>query len=171
MTGLLTVVPDEADIPAMVHGVEVDGVYVPPGAEQYKPGLEKVVRESAGSGHKLNFVIYDGPTEMVTNYRDIAAKVQAQTGGTIIVLGNPSDASGAISDHYSRVTLEQTEDKTDKNPTVAAQQIYNRLHEHQVPWTGVTVALIAVAVIGAVIARRLQLRGRARRAAAATAAS
>lgn len=169
MTGLLTVVPDEADIPAMVAGVKQDGVYVPAGSEKLIPGLEKVVHESAASGHKLNFVVYDGPIEMVTNYRDIAAKVQQQTGGTVIVLGNPSDASGAISDYYSRVTLEQAEDKTDKQPTVAAQQMYERLNKDQFPWTVVTAGLVIVVVLGAVVARWWQLRSRARRAAAGTA--
>ena len=56
--------------------------------------------------------------------------------------------------------LEQaTDNLTISNPPVAAEQMVDRMTEQtQVPWTVVTVVLIAVVAVGAVVARKLQLR-------------
>ncbi len=128
-------------------------------------GLERVVAEAKAKGHDMNFVVLEQAQPNFTYYRDIATALQKQTGGTVVVFG--PDTVGTASDDFSRVQLEQAQDNlTVSQPTTGAQQMLDRMTvQTQMPWTVVTLVLIAVVALGAVAARLLQVRRRAMAAA------
>jgi hypothetical protein len=150
-----TIIPPDVNLPELQAGLADDGVVAP---AEMTPQILQVVSEAKDKGYDIHFVVTDKVYPRITYYRDIATELQQETGGTVIVLGG--NYVGSASDEFSRVELEQaTDNLTISNPPVAAQQMLDRMTEQtQVPWTVVTMILIAVVAIGAVIARKLQLR-------------
>ena len=154
-TPSLTIIPPDVNLPELQAGLADDGVVAPP---EMTPRILQVVAEAKDKGYDVHFVVTDKVYPRITYYRDIATELQQDTGGTVIVLGG--NYVGSASDEFSRVQLEQaTDNLTISNPPVAAEQMLDRMTEQtQVPWTVVTLVLIAVVAVGAVVARKLQLR-------------
>jgi hypothetical protein len=160
-----TVIPEDVDLQAI--GKDLAGDHVSAPADDVA-GLERVVAEAKAEGHDMNFVVLEQAQPNFTYYRDIATALQKQTGGTVVVFG--PDTVGTASDDFSRVQLEQAQDNlTVSQPATGAQQMLDRMTDQtQIPWTVVTLVLVAVVALGAVAARVLQVR---RRAAVAPAAA
>lgn len=152
-----TVVPEDVDLEAIEKDLAGDHVSAP--ADDVA-GLEKVVAEAKAKGHDMNFVVLDQAQPNFTYYRDIATALQKETGGTVVVFG--PDTIGTASDDFSRVQLEQAQDNlTVSQPAQGAQQILDRMTvQTQVPWTVVTLVLIALVALAAVVARVVQKRRR-----------
>lgn len=153
-----TVIPEDVDLQAI--GKDLAGDHVSAPADDVA-GLERVVAEAKAKGHDINFVVLEQAQPNFTYYRDIATALQKETGGTVVVFG--PDTIGTASDDFSRVQLEQAQDNlTVSQPATGAQQMLDRMTEQtQIPWTLVTLVLIAVVALGAVVARMLQVRRRA----------
>jgi hypothetical protein len=153
----LTIIPPDVNLPELQAGLADDAVVAPP---EMTPRILQVVAEAKDKGYDVHFVVTDKVYPRITYYRDIATELQQDTGGTVIVLGG--NYVGSASDEFSRVQLEQaTDNLTIKNPPVAAEQMLDRMTEQtQVPWTAVTLMLIAVVAVGVVVARKLQSRNR-----------
>jgi hypothetical protein len=153
-----TVIPEDVDLQAI--GKDLAGDHVSAPADDVA-GLERVVAEAKAKGHDMNFVVLEQAQPNFTYYRDIATALQKETGGTVVVFG--PDTIGTASDDFSRVQLEQAQDNlTVSQPATGAQQMLDRMTEQtQIPWTLVTLVLIAVVALGAVVARMLQVRRRA----------
>ena len=153
-----TVIPDDVDLGSIEKDLAGDHVSAP--ADDVA-GLERVVAQAKAEGHDMNFVVLEQAQPNFTYYRDIATALQKQTGGTVVVFG--PDTVGTASDDFSRVQLEQAQDNlTVSQPATGAQQMLDRMTaQTQVPWTVVTLVLVAVVALGAVAARMLQVRRRA----------
>lgn len=150
-----SVIPDDVPMDDIATALQNGNVYAP--ADQVA-GLREVVAHAKSQGHDVNFVVLSQTQPKFTIYRDIATELQTQTGGTVIVLA--PNSVGSASPEFSRVTQEEaTQNLTLSNPTLAARQMYDQMADPGVNWTLVTLLLIAVVVIGAVIAR---VRGRRR---------
>jgi hypothetical protein len=154
-TPSFTIIPPDVNLSELQAGLADDGVVAPP---EMTPQILQVVADAKDKGYDVHFVVTDKVYPRITYYRDIATELQQETGGTVIVLGG--NYVGSASDEFSRVELEQSTDNLAiSNPPVAAQQMLERMTEQtQVPWTGVTLLLIAIVAVGAVVARKLQLR-------------
>jgi hypothetical protein len=154
-TPSFTIIPPDVNLSELQAGLADDGVVAPP---EMTPQILQVVSEARDKGYDIHFVVTGKVYPRITYYRDIATELQQETGGTVIVLGG--NYVGSASDEFSRVELEQaTDNLTISNPPVAAQQMLDRMTEQtQVPWTVVTMVLIAIVAVGAVIGRKLQLR-------------
>ncbi|GAA1904044.1 Rv1476 family membrane protein [Williamsia serinedens] len=152
-----TVIPEDVDLGSIAKDLAGDHVSAPSGDVA---GLERVVAEAKAKGHDMNFVVLEQAQPNFTYYRDIATALQKQTGGTVVVFG--PDTVGTASDDFSRVQLEQAQDNlTVSQPATGAQQMLDRMTEQtQIPWTVVTLVLVAVVAVGAVVARVLQVRRR-----------
>ncbi|MEH3156044.1 MAG: hypothetical protein PGN29_12085 [Gordonia paraffinivorans] len=152
-----TVIPEDVDLGSIAKDLAGDHVSAPEGEVA---GLERVVAEAKAKGHDMNFVVLEQAQPNFTYYRDIAAALQKETGGTVVVFG--PDTVGTASDDFSRVQLEQAQDNlTVSQPATGAQQILDRMTEQtQIPWTVVTLVLVAAVALGAVVARVLQVRRR-----------
>lgn len=152
-----TVIPEDVDLQAI--GKDLAGDHVSAPADDVA-GLERVVAEAKAKGHDMNFVVLEQAQPNFTYYRDIATALQKQTGGTVVVFG--PDTVGTASDDFSRVQLEQAQDNlTVSQPATGAQQMLDRMTDQtQIPWTVVTLVLVAVVALGAVVARVLQVRRR-----------
>lgn len=146
------------DMPAIEAALIETGVWAP--ADQ-QPGLQALVKKAAENGNDLHVVVLDQSYPKFTVYRDIATEIQSQVGGTVLVFG-PS-GNGTASDEFSRVELEDSANDISKgaDATQAATQMYNKAIDPNVDWTGVTIGLIVVVVIGAVVARVMMKRRRA----------
>lgn len=140
----------DLDMPAITAALKSTGVWAP--ADQ-QAGLQNLVKEAASDGHDLHVVVLDQSFGKFTVYRDIATTLQKDVGGTVLVFG-PS-GRGTASDEFSRVQLEDgTEESMSASNTLqAATATYHKAIEPNVNWTGVTLGLIAVVIIGAVVAR------------------
>ena len=154
-TPFLTIIPQDVDLAELQAGLADDGVVAP---AEMTPAIVAAVSQARAEGYDVHFVVTDTIYPKITYYRDIATELQSETGGTVIVLGG--NYVGSSSDEFSRVELENaTDNLAIANPPQAAQQMVDRLTgQSDVPWTLVTIALIAVVAVGAVIARKLQLR-------------
>lgn len=144
------VVWSNLDMPAIEASLNQTGVWAP--ADQ-QAGLKALVKQADADGHDLHVVVLDQSYPKFTAYRDIATELQSSVGGTVLVFG-PS-GSGTASSEFSRVQLEDASNDIAKGSTAtqAAAQVYHKALEPNVNWTGVTIGLILVVVIGAVIAR------------------
>lgn len=147
----------DLDIGAIVAQLKSTGVFAP--ADQ-TPELQQVVARADAQGHDLYVVVLQESYSPFTVYRDIATELQSQVGGTVLVMGPGS--IGTASSDFSRVQLEDgtSEVKAGTDTVVAVNQIYDRVTEPHLDWTLATIALIVVVVIGAVLARLMQLRRR-----------
>lgn len=152
-----TIIPADVDITAIEAGLADDHVDAP--ADMTAP-LVAVVDKAKAQGHDMYFVVLSESQPKFTYFRDIATEIQKETGGTVVVFG--PGTVGSASDDFSRVQLEQAQDNlATSKPTLAAAQILDRVTDQtQVPWTVVTIALIAVVAVGAVVARFLGTRRR-----------
>lgn len=146
------------DIPAMVAQLKATGVVAPADKVQ---ALEQIVARAESDGHDVNFVVLSETYTPFTVYRDIATTLQAQVGGTVVVIG--SGGIGTSSSEFSRVQLEDASNAvtTGSSAESAASQIYDKAIAPNADWTLVTIGLVLVVVLGAVIARVTQLRRRA----------
>lgn len=155
----------DLDTAAIAAQLTATGVWAP--AEQ-TPGLAEVVARADRDGHDMNIVVLDQAYAPFTVYRDIATELQSQVGGTVLVFG-PSGL-GTASDEFSRVALEDgaSDIVTTSDHVAAANQLYDRTVDPHVDWTGVTIGLIVVVLIGAALARFAQLRRRKAAALSAT---
>jgi len=151
----LTIVPSDVDIAGLSAGLADEGVVAPP---EMTPAILAAVAQARDKGYDVHFVVTDKIYPRITYYRDIATELQSETGGTVIVLGG--NYVGSSSDEFSRVELENaTDNLAIANPPQAAQQMVDRMTDQtDVPWTVVTMILVAIVAVGAVIARKLQLR-------------
>ncbi|WP_290851952.1 DUF6676 family protein [Gordonia sp. (in: high G+C Gram-positive bacteria)] len=151
------VVWSNLDMPAIKAALLETGVWAP--ADQ-QAGLTALVKQAAENGDNLHVVVLEQSYPKFTAYRDIATEIQSQVGGTVLVFG-PS-GNGTASDEFSRVELEDSANDISKgaNATQAATQMYNKAIDPNVDWTGVTIGLIVVVVIGAVLARVMMKRRR-----------
>jgi hypothetical protein len=154
-TPFFTIIPQDVDIAELQAGLADDGVVAPP---EMTPAIAAAVSQARAEGYDVHFVVTDAIYPRITYYRDIATELQSETGGTVIVLGG--NYVGSSSDEFSRVELENaTDNLAIHNPPQAAAQMVDRMTgQTDVPWTVLTMALIAVVAVGAVIARKLQLR-------------
>lgn len=146
------------DMAAIQASLKQTGVWAP--ADQ-QAGLKTLVQEAAADGHSLHVVVLDQAYPKFTAYRDIATELQSHVGGTVLVFG-PS-GSGTASSDFSRVELEDSSNDVTKgsSATQAATQMYHKAIDPNVNWTGVTLGLIIVVVLGAVLAR-IMMKRRAR---------
>ncbi|MGB6245045.1 DUF6676 family protein [Gordonia sp. (in: high G+C Gram-positive bacteria)] len=145
------------DMAAIESSLNQTGVWAP--ADQ-QPALKNLVQQAHADGHELHVVILDQAYPKFTAYRDIATQLQSSVGGTVLVFG-PS-GSGTASSEFSRVQLEDASSDVTKGSTAteAATQIYHHAIDPNVDWTGVTIGLVVVVVLGAVVAR-LRMKRRA----------
>ncbi|MFW0785652.1 DUF6676 family protein [Gordonia sp. CPCC 206044] len=149
------VIATNVDMKSLLADVRDDGVAAP--ADQVA-GLREVVAHAKADGYDVSFVVFGDPVKF-TYYRDIATELQSQVGGTVIVLG--PNSVGSASPYFSRVQQEEaTQDLTLTNPPAAAQQMWDQMQEPSLNWTAITLVLIAVVVVGAVVARMRSLRKR-----------
>ncbi|MBT0568063.1 DUF6676 family protein [Williamsia sp. CHRR-6] len=157
--GMPTIIPADISLSDIERDLADDRVSAPAADV---PGLVAVSKKAQAKGHDMYFVVLEQDQDKFTYLRDIATALQHKTGGTVIVF-SPSTL-GTASDDFSRVQLEQAQDRVaNHNPTLSANQMLDRMTEQtQVPWTVVTLGLILVVVLGAVGAR---LRGTRRRSA------
>ncbi|MGB3605267.1 MAG: DUF6676 family protein [Gordonia sp. (in: high G+C Gram-positive bacteria)] len=138
------------DMSAIEGSLYATGAWAP--ADQ-QAGLEALVKQADADGHDLHIVVLDQSYPKFTAYRDIATELQSSVGGTVFVFG-PS-GSGTASSEFSRVQLEDASSEVTHGSTAtqAATQMYHQAIDPNVNWTGVTIGLILVVIIGAVIAR------------------
>lgn len=143
-----SVIPESVDMPAILRDIQDDGVAAP--ADQVA-GLRAVVAEAQADGQEVSFVVIDRPLKF-EYYRDIATDLQADVGGTVIVLGPQS--VGSASPHFSRVQQEEaTDNLTLTDPPLAARQMWDQMNEPSLNWTVISLLLIVVVVAGAALAR------------------
>ncbi|MFT4044641.1 MAG: hypothetical protein QM673_15895 [Gordonia sp. (in: high G+C Gram-positive bacteria)] len=148
--------PDDIDLAELRKELLADHVAAP--ADQV-PAMRQVVAYAKSQGYDVNFVVIPQALRKFTHYRDIATQLQAEVGGTVIVLG--PNSLGSASPDFSRLVQEQsTQNLTLSNPPAAARQMLDQLTAPHVDWTIVAVALIAVTAIGAVLARVRAVRQR-----------
>ncbi|MAU82796.1 DUF6676 family protein [Gordonia sp. Z-3] len=143
-----SVIPESVDMPAILRDIQEDGVAAPAGQVA---GLRAVVAEAQADGQEVSFVVIDRPLKF-EYYRDIATDLQADVGGTVIVLGPQS--VGSASPHFSRVQQEEaTDNLTLTDPPLAARQMWDQMNEPSLNWTVISLLLIVIVVAGAAIAR------------------
>lgn len=157
--GYPAIIPANVDMAALRSELLADHVAAP--ADQ-EPELRSLVARAKSDGYELNVVVLTESQPNFTYYRDIAAELQSQVGGTVLVIG--PNSVGSASNEFSRVVQEQAmDDLTLQKPTVAATQMYDELTAPQIDWTLVTIVLILVTIVGAVLARVRSVRARRRR--------
>ena len=143
-----SVIPESVDMPAILRDIQEDGVAAPAGQVA---GLRAVVAEAQADGQEVSFVVIDRPLKF-EYYRDIATDLQADVGGTVIVLGPQS--VGSASPHFSRVQQEEaTDNLTLTDPPLAARQMWDQMNEPSLNWTVISLLFIVIVVAGAAIAR------------------
>lgn len=148
--------PDECMALVKVD-VATDGVSAP-AAEV--PALREVVQQAGQDGIDLKVVVVARNPGMDTALRDVATVVGGDYPDSTVLVLSPSYV-GSYSGQFPRSKLEAGEDvaKTG-NPVVSAQNFVHELSTPDLPWTGLTIALLAAVAAAVVGTRVLQQRSK-----------
>lgn len=137
--------------------VAADGVSAPAADA---PALRNVVAEAARDGIDLKIIEVARNPGMDTALRDVATVVgYDHPDATVLVLS--TTYVGSYSGQFHRAKLEAAEDHAKTgDPVVSAQNFLNELTTPDMPWTGLTVALLIGVAAAAVGTRFLQRRSK-----------
>lgn len=155
--GLDPATPPDECMALVKVAVAADGVSAPAADA---PALRNVVTEAARDGIDLKIVEVARNPAMDTALRDVATVVGADyPHATVLVLS--TTYVGSYSGQFHRAKLEAAEDHAKTgDPVVSAQNFLNELTTPDMPWTGLTVALLIGVAMAAVGTRFLQRRSK-----------
>jgi hypothetical protein len=148
--------PDECM--ALVKADVADDSVSAPAAEV--PALREVVQEANRDGIDLKVVLVARNPGRDTPLRDVATVVGSDYPDSTVLVLSPSYV-GSYSGQFHRAKLEAGEDvaKTG-DPVVSAQNFVNELATPDLPWTGLTIALLFAVAAATVATRMLQQRSK-----------
>ena len=151
-------VPSWLDYHAVREDLADDGVSAP---EPFVEGLRTVVAEAGESGLDLKVVYTEAPAAVYTDARDLAAFLNEEFAGTILVR-TPAFV-GSSSDSIPRHQLEAGQDDAweEFDPVASAAVFSHKVTAPAPPW-GTYSAIVLVLAIVAVIAFAIALRRRRR---------
>lgn len=155
--GLDPATPPDECMALVKVAVATDGVSAPAADV---PALREVVADAARDGIDLKIVEVARNPGMDTALRDVATVVGYDyPDATVLVLS--TTYVGSYSGQFHRSKLEAAEDhaKTGE-PVVSAQNFLNELTTPDLPWTALTVVLLAGVAAAAVGTRFLQRRSK-----------
>jgi len=164
--GLDPATPPDECMALVKVAVAVDGVSAPAADV---PALRNVVADAARDGIDLKIVEVARNPGMDTALRDVATVVGYDyPDSTVLVLS--TTYVGSYSGQFHRAKLEAAEDHAKTgDPVVSARNFLNELTTPDLPWTGLTVALLIGVAAAAVGTRFLQARSKRAAAHAETA--
>jgi hypothetical protein len=143
--------PPGVDLERVLADLSDDGVAAP---ANLVDGMRQVVEEAAAKGVDLKIVVLGADPPWLPNLRDLANDVGAADGGTVLVLS--PHFFGTYSDTLSRIQLQSGEIAASGKPMVErAEQFLAEATSTGFPWTAVTLALVALVIVGIVVQRRL----------------
>lgn len=149
-------VPGWLDYHAVVADLADDGVSAP---EQFEEGLRSVVREAGDRGLDLKVVYTEAPAAVYTDARDVAAFLNEEFDGTILVR-TPAFV-GSSSDSIPRHQLEAGQDDAweEFDPVASAAVFAHKVSAPEPPWgaltaIGLVVVVLAVALFAFALRRR-----------------
>jgi hypothetical protein len=149
--------PPDQCLTLVQQQVNTQNVSAPP---PVVPALLAVVDQARVDGIDLKIVVLDRNPLNDPPLRDVATVVGAQHPDATVLVLSPSYV-GTYSTHFPRSTLEIGEDDAKTgNPVVSAQNFLQQLNTPQLPWTALTIVLLAGVLAAAVGARVMQLCGR-----------
>lgn len=151
-------VPHWLDYQAVIADLADDGVSAP---EPFVDGLQTVVREAGDRGLDLKVVYTEAPAAVYTDARDLAAILNEQYEGTILV--RTPVFIGSSSDTLPRHQLEAGQDDAweEFDPVASASVFAHKVAAPAPQWGALTAAVLVVAVL-AMVAFVVVLRRRAR---------
>ncbi|HMT50828.1 MAG TPA: hypothetical protein PKC36_11845 [Dietzia sp.] len=151
-------VPSWLDYGAVVADLADDGVSAP---EPFVEGLRTVVAEAGGRGVDLKIGYTEAPAVGYTDARDLAAFLNQEYAGTILV--RTPLFVGSSSDSIPRHTLEAGQDDAweEVDPVASAAVFAHKVTAPAPPW-GAYSAVVLVLAIVAMIAFAVALRRRLR---------
>ena len=151
--GLDPATPPDACMALVKVGVAADGVSAPAADV---PALLEVVHQAAREGIDLKIVEVARNPGMDTSLRDVATVVGYDyPDSTVLVFS--STYVGSYSGQFSRAKLEAAEDHAKTgDPVASAEHFLQALTTADLPFTGLTIFLLAAVAVVAVGARRLQ---------------
>lgn len=147
--------PDGVDVEAIVKDVADDGVAIEnPDLAGLHDGLVAAIANAEAKGvEDLHVIVLARDHFPDTSLRDLATYVGRTEHGTILVM-SPAMVS-THSDELSRYVLERGQDALPLYDPVAATNAFVGVVEGtDTDFTGITVSVILVTVVGAVIARK-----------------
>lgn len=124
------------------------------------PALREVVADAGRSGIDLKIVEVAQNPGMDTALRDVATVVGYDYPDATVLVVSPNYV-GSYSGQFYRAKLEAAEDHAKTgDPVVSAQHFLHELAGPDLPWTGLTVVLLAGVAAAAVGTRWLQRRSK-----------
>ncbi|WP_408066390.1 Rv1476 family membrane protein [[Mycobacterium] nativiensis] len=155
--GLDPATPPDDCMALVKVAVAADGVSAPAADV---PALRDVVAQAGRDGIDLKIVEVASNPGMDTALRDVATVVgYDHPESTVLVLS--TNYVGSYSGQFHRSKLEAAEDHAKTgDPVVSAQNFLNELTAPDLPWTGLTVALLVGVAAAAVGTRFLQRRSK-----------
>ncbi|WP_307856760.1 Rv1476 family membrane protein [Mycolicibacter acidiphilus] len=124
------------------------------------PAMREVVSAAAREGIDLKIVEVAKNPGMDTSLRDVATVVGADYPAATVLVVSPTYV-GSYSGQFHRAKLEAAEDHAKTGyPVVSAQNFLDQLTTPDLPWTGMTVALLVGVTAAAVCTRVLQRRSK-----------
>lgn len=155
--GLDPSTPPDACMALVKVAVAADGVSAPAADV---PALREVVADAARDGIDLKIVEVARNPGMDTALRDVATVVGYDyPDSTVLVLS--TTYVGSYSGQFHRSKLEAAEDHAKTgDPVTSAQNFLHELTTPDLPWTGLTVALLIAVAAAAVGTRVLQRRSK-----------
>lgn len=148
--GLDPASPPDACMALVRAGVDADSISAPAADV---PALRELVAQAAGEGIDLKVVVVASNPGMDTTLRDVATVVGQDHPGSTVLVVSPTFV-GSYSGQFHRSKLEAAEDHAKTgDQVVSAQHFVAELARPDLPWTGLTVALL-VAVAGAAVGTR-----------------
>lgn len=155
--GLDPATPPDDCMALVKVAVAADGVSAPAADV---PALREVVADAARDGIDLKIVEVARNPGMDTALRDVATVVGYDyPDATVLVLS--TNFVGSYSGRFHRSKLEVAEDHAKTgDPVVSAQNFLHELTTPDLPWTGITVVLLAGVAAAAVGTRFLQQRSK-----------
>ena len=147
-----SVSPDDC-IRLLREDVQADSVSAPAADV---PALRNLAQQANEDGIDLKIVVVARNPGMDTALRDVATVIGSQdTASTVLVL-SPSYV-GSYSGQFPRAKLEAGEDHAKTgNPVTSAQNFLSELNTPDLPWTGLTVAVLMLVAAAVVATRGLQ---------------
>ncbi|WP_319026478.1 DUF6676 family protein [Dietzia sp. PP-33] len=151
-------VPQWLDYEAVVADLADDGVSSP---EPFVEGLRTVVADAGDRGLDLKVVYTEAPAAVYTDARDLAALLNQEYEGTILV--RTPVFVGSSSDSVPRHRLEAGQDDAweEFDPVASASVFAHKVTAPAPPW-GAYSAVVLVLAIVAVLAFAVALRRRVR---------
>lgn len=120
------------------------------------PAMREVVAQAGRDGIDLKIVEVARNPGMDTALRDVATVVGADYPQATVLVVSPTYV-GSYSGQFHRAKLEAAEDHAKTGtPVVSAQNFLTELNRPDLPWTGLTIAILLLVAAATVGTRHLQ---------------